>query len=286
VIRAVDDLGTPARRGGGGGARRALSLLLAAIVLVVASIAMERRVARNLAATEGTWRFDGASLPAWFPAGFSGALAEIDRLPEELPLRTASWRDRLAHALERNPWIERVEDVSREPEGIRFTARFLRPVVAVRAEEGYLLVDSTGRVIDLQPGRELLPSWGVPECIVDGGDLPALAAGTRLEDPRFVEGLSLVRILWESRVLERFPGAIVALDSYTDEQTPGLLWRLHTEVGVFLYWGRAPASPHVSARPEEERIAALEEVLRLGDRIRGAGGISLHGPEPLVVGRR
>lgn len=286
MIRAVDDLGTPAR--GTAPARpaaRALLLFLVAISLVIASIGMERRVARTLAATEGRWRFDGSTLPEWFPAGFIGALAEIDRLPETLPLRSATWRERVATALERNPWIERVEAVTRDPYGIGFSARFVRPVIAVRAEDGYLLLDSTGRVIDVQPGRELHPSWGVPECILDERDLGPLAPGMVLEDPTFEEGLSLVRALWESRTLERYPGAIPALDAYTEADTPGLLWRLHTTIGVALYWGRAPASDRVSARSVEEKVVTLEEVLRHGDRIRGAGGISLHGPEPLVVGR-
>jgi hypothetical protein len=287
VIRAVDDLATPTR-GVATGRRtaRVLGLLLAALALVIASLGMERRVARSLAETEGRWRFDGSTLPEWFPVGFTGSLAEIARLPESLPLRSATWRERLAATLERNPWIERVDEVSRSDEGIEFTARFLRPVVAVRSADGYLLFDSAGRAIDLQPGRELDPVWGVPECILEERELPALGPGELLEDPTFVECLSLVRVLWESRTLERHPGEIPALDAYTDGEAPGLLWRLHTRSGVALYWGRAPASEQVSARPVEEKVATLEEVLRLGDRIRGAGGISLHGPEPLVVGRR
>lgn len=286
MIRAVDDLGTPPSRGSGGsGVAQGFALLVAFVGVVAVSLLMERSVARNLASAGGRWSFEASSLPEWFPAAETGILDEIERLPEEVPLRTATWRERVAAALERSAWIERVDEVTRTADGIEFTARFLRPVMAVRDEDGYLLIDSAGRVIDRQAGRELHPSWGVPEYIIAGRDWPPLSPGTRIEDPEFEECLSLVRVLWEHRTFERFPGAIPAIDAYTQADTPGVLWRLHSSTGVALYWGRAPASVHISARPAEEKVRTLEEVLRLGDRIRGAGGITLHGPEPIVVGR-
>ncbi len=287
MIRAIESR-TSGRAVGGrslSGSIRALLLLVGALLVVGGSMAMEQRVSRKLAATEGDWQFVTSALPQWFPAGFTGCLADLDRIPNQVPLRSATWRRRIAAALRSNPWIENVSRVERAVDGIAFEAQFLRPAVAVRADGGYLLIDSEGCVIDLQPGPELLPSWGVPEYIPGGREFPRLASGTRLDDPEFEECLSLVRVLWESRTLDRFPGEILALDAYTMTDTPGLLWRMHSRTGVALYWGRAPASTHVSLRPAEEKIRSLQEVLRLGDRIRGAGGITLHGAEPMVVGR-
>ena len=65
---------------------------------------------------------------------------------------------------------------------------------------------------------------------------------------------------------------------------PGLLWRLRLRMGEDLYWGRSPASSQVALVPAEHKLLGLEEVLRLGDQIRGAGGISLFHEEPRVVG--
>jgi len=75
------------------------------------------------------------------------------------------------------------------------------------------------------------------------------------------------------------------IDAYSDGRSPGWLWRLHTPYGVPLYWGRSPASPQVPLQSDVHKLQSLELVLSRGEKIRGAGGISLAHPEPTVVGR-
>ena len=285
--RTFDDLGTEVEAEIRG-ERAGLLVLIAVIALAIIACStwMEGRVAERLRITEGAWQFDRAALPAWIPSDFRGTLAAIERVPETVPLRSANWRRRVANALEANPWVESVQRIDRTSRGVTFSARFLRPVVAVQVIDGFLLLDSTRRVIDTLQGSELDPAWNLPIYYPQRSDLPLLAPGTLLDQPEFEECLAIVRELWEVRIPERFPGQIPSLECYAEARSPGLLWRLNTPHGVHLYWGRSPASEQVSLRSAQHKIRSLEEVLDAGEAIRGAGGISLYDEEPTVVGRR
>ncbi len=284
--RTIDDLGTEVEAGVRGD-RAGLVVLISvvALAIVASSLWMEGRVAERLQITEGEWGFDARALPSWIPPSFEGALASIERVPEDVPLRSANWRRRVAIALKANPWVESVQSVDRNEGGVTFSARILRPVVAVRASGGFLLLDSTARVIDTALGRDLDPAWQIPVYLPQRSDIPLLESGTLLTASEFDECLAIVMELWNVRIPERYPGQLPSLESYSDGRSPGLLWRFHTLHGVHLYWGRSPSSKQVSLQSAHQKIRNLEEVLERGDSIRGAGGISLYHDEPTVVGK-
>lgn len=282
MIRKIDDLGSePVERPRAAGA--VLLLVVVALGIVAASSWMRSHVEEVLATTEADWVPLETEWPTWIPVGFCGALAELDSVPRDIPLRSARWRDRIEVALLANPWIESVESIERVDGRILFRARFLRPVYAVEAEGGFLLVDSTGRVIDRQPGRELDPAWRIPVLRSSHIDLPLLGSGTRLAEPEFEECLALVRVLWESGTLVRHPGAIPVIRPFTRTDSPGLEWRLDGTVGVPLFWGRSPGSDEVAISSTEVKIRHLEDVIARGDEIAGAAGILLYGDRPRVV---
>ncbi len=288
--RAFDDLGTE----GLGTSVELRSFLVAffrvslamviGLSLVAISMWMEGKVSERLVVTEGPWRFSSGVLPSWIPSDFQGEIANLDRIPEQVALRSAHWQRDLRRLLEENPWIAEVEEVGRTSRGIDFRARFYRPVVAAQVEHGFLLLDSHGRVIDRVEGLELDPTWGVP-VYLPHREIPWLDPGTLVKDPEVEECLAIVRLLWGARVLEKYPGRILMIDAYSDGRSPGWLWRLHTPYGVPLYWGRSPASPQVPLQSDVHKLQSLELVLSRGEKIRGAGGISLAHPEPTVVGR-
>ena len=286
MLQTIDDLGTEVSVRRGETAGRAVLLLVIGLVVVASSLWMEGRVAETMRRTEGAWTIDPRSVPDWIPVGFVGTLGELETLPERVALRTSDWRERLKTELLAHPWIDSVESIERRGPTLRFAARFRRPVLAVPSEGGHLLIDSTGRVLDWDPQPHLDPAWGLPIYSPQRGELPALEPGTPLDAREFEECLAIVRELWAGRVLDSFPGAVPVIDAYVDGRTPGLLWRLHTQHDVHLYWGRSPASDEVSLRSVDHKIRCLDQVLRAGDGIRGAGGISLYDEEPLVVGRR
>ena len=280
--RVIDDLGTEVEE-----PRRAIGTIVTLVVLVlgiaVISSRMESRVEESLRITEGEWQLESSNFPAWIPPHFSGTLAELGVLPAQVPLRSANWRRRVARALEENPWIEQVEQVDRSAEGITFRARFLRPVLAVRARDGYLLLDSVGRVIDTEPARELDVAWNLPLLLPSRGDLPPLAPGTRVLDDEVLECLSLVSTLWRAGVPQRFPGELTLVESYTPAGVPGLLWRFHDRFGTQLRWGRAPSSPYAAVLPTPERLENLIEVLSVGEERRTMRAVELFEVVPLIV---
>ena len=284
VIRPIDDLGTLPDESRGRSVQRSVVATVIALGIVALSLWTDDRVEERLAETEGEWSFSVGDWPEWIPYGFEGSLATLDELPRQVPLRSASWRRRLTRALEAHPWIERVDSIDRYGAEISFEAEFLRPVVAVEGSDGFLLVDSTGRVIDVDRTDELDPTWGIPLYRARRGPLPDVAPGTRLDDLELEECLAIVRSLWDDDVLNRHPGRILVIDPMTRPGVPGLLWRLRLRMGEDLYWGRSPASSQVSLAPVEHKLTGLEQVLRLGDQIRGAGGISLFHDEPMVIG--
>ena len=146
--RRIDDLGSEAPDPRSPYGRLLLTVVVVSAV-VLTSLRLEQRVEETLRWTEGSWSLESRDFPSWVPARFTGRLADLHHIPATIPLRSADWRQEVLRSLGENPWIDEVQRVDRTAEGIRFEARLLRPVVGVRCEEGLLLLDSAGRVIDI-----------------------------------------------------------------------------------------------------------------------------------------
>ncbi|MFQ5653502.1 MAG: hypothetical protein ACE5GW_02080 [Planctomycetota bacterium] len=288
VTRAGPPLDDEARR------PRARRILLAftGILLLgggirATSLWMRHDVDRRLALEEGEWDLRLEALPNWLPGGFRGALGALDDLPATVPLRSARWRERLRNALEANPWIAHVSGLERHGGQIRFEATFPRPVVGVRADGGFLLVDSSGRVIDFQEGERLDRSWGIPEYLALDGATSRRSPGALLEEEgqgeEYRQLFALLRTLWEARVFETWPGAIPEISC---EQLPAgdRRWRLILAHGTMLHWGRSPASELPSVLPLSAKLRNLRSVLEVWPRLEGAVGVMLwSGEDPMVT---
>ncbi len=244
---------------------RPLVVLLCILVLCWASLMMREHVDAELAVEQGGWRLWFSNLPVWFPAGFRGELVALDRLPERISLRPPAWRQRLRDALEKNPWIDRVHELRRDGARLHFSASFVRPVVAVRADGGFLLVGGDGRVIDFQEGIDLPRRWCMAQYLSESGILPRMAPGQVLRGSEFRELMSLMEPLWEARVFERWPNAIREIMGELEGEDDRR-WVLRLEKGTELDWGRAPASPRLSPLSTGAKLANLVRVMdRLGE---------------------
>ena len=142
---------------------RGAVLLLVVALLLFAAQGIRSRVEQRIAESDGPWELCLLEFPAWIPPDFRGELAGLDHLPETVALRTPRWREELRGRLESNPWVARVRSLERDGGQIHYELDLVRPVIGVRSEDGFLLVDSSGRVIDGVLGAVLDPSWG-PTC--------------------------------------------------------------------------------------------------------------------------
>ncbi|MAW78529.1 MAG: hypothetical protein CMJ95_14270 [Planctomycetes bacterium] len=251
-------------------------------ILVYAKDEVDRRLAR----AGGTWSIDFGILPDWFPPGFKGQLESLQSVPSRVSLLSIRWREETQREVTENPWVARVERINRTAHGIGFEGQFNRPSIGVRCEGGWLLVDGVGRIIDFQSGDFLAEAWRIPEYIPEQGDLQRIDPGQILRGSEFAELLSVMAVLWQERIFDRVPGFIQEL-AVTRDEGGERLWRFHTNVGIPLGWGRAPASAAPKVSTIEKKLGCLRQILEVRGQLQIAGnvqGISLcSGDEPLVL---
>ena len=259
--------------------------LALATLIAFGIVQVKRSVDQRIARAGGEWQLEPEFLPPWLPGDFQGEMVGLRDLPETVSLRSVRWRDQIRESLLASPWIEKVGRIDLDGDRIIFDAEMTRPVAGVRCHEGFLLIDSIGRVIDTQPGDILDGAWGIPEYLPEGGGIDPLAAGFPLIGAEFRELVALLDVLWDEEIFQRWPGVIPQITSRRDD-SGGRLWQLITARGTHLYWGRSPAANLAEVATVEEKITCLREVLPHTDRLQGAGGVSLFsGDEPVVVGR-
>lgn len=259
--------------------------LLVVAIILGGSHLLRQGVEEDRSRAAGEWELHLDAVPTWIPAGFKGHLQELATIPRTVSLRSSYWRPRIVEALEENPWIERVERLDKEADGVRFEARFVRPVVGVQAQGGFLLCDSRGQVVDFAPGRDLSPSWRVPAYRSETGVLPRLESGAALGTPEFEQLFGLLQILWDGGIYERWASVLRRLT--TRPRPDGdRFWILEAHQGPQLDWGRAPGNPRLAALPIERKLEHLERTLRQIDRLGDVPEVRLWDPHGPTIGAR
>jgi len=158
--------------------------------------------------------------------------------------------------------------------------------VGVRCEGGWLLIDGAGRVIDFQEGDFLDESWRIPEYFPERGSLHRFDPGQSMSGSEFSELLSITAILWRERIFDRIPGFIHEIAVHR-EPDGTRLWSFHTNLGIPLRWGRAPASEAPKVCSVEQKLTCLRKVIEIRDeleRVEGVPGINLFSGQKLLVG--
>lgn len=251
-----------------GGSRLWLRVGFGLIVLagvVAVSMAVRERVENRLewAKRLAGFRFD--ALPSYVPEGFRGELAELEDLPNRVSLTSPSWRDSLEELMLRNPWVAAVRKIERVDDELVFSFRFRKPIVALRGRDGFLLVDSSGFVIDRQPGEVLADAWGVPACEPSSGLPDPVRPGTRLQTIEVHELLALVRELEEQHIypkyLKRVPELVAVPESPAAES---FMWTLVLDNGAQLVWGRSPGGIKESPLPSVHKAENFRYCIQTG----------------------
>ncbi len=264
-------------------ARIPLLALFLLSVICWGSLAVRSRVDERIVRDAQAWRLWLNDLPVWFPKDYRGELRSLDRLPEEVSLRPPAWRERLIAAVEANPWIERVHELDRNGQEVRFEAAFLRPVGGISAAQGFLLLSSDGTTIDFQEGVQLNESWRIPRYVSSVGPLPKLTPGQRIHGQEVRELTALAKLLMEERIFDRWPNAVREL--VCEQQNDGsFLWMLLLDQGSEVEWGRSPGSSRPSPTGVAVRLANLRQVLEKRDRLTLARTVNVWSDtQPLVV---
>lgn len=262
---------------------RAGLLGLTAVGLLVATQHMRLAVAERSAETAGGWQLARETLPAWWSASAGNAFDAMAALPDEIPLATAFWRERLESALGAMPWIDRVDSVERGDGAIHFRATVLRPVAVVRAGDGFVFLSSTGSVIDVARGASYRPQWAVPEWAPQEGPLDACEVGAPIGGDEVAQAVSILAAVVRHHVLERWPGAIREIHAQPLAGGDNA-WRLVLANGTQLAWGRAPASRLPQPLSTARKVENLLSVMRDWERLDGAGVIEIGmAAQPLVI---
>lgn len=265
------------------------AFVLASVAALVGLSAYLRISARSeTEIARGEWELQFDQIPAWFPPRFEGALRELAQVPRRVSLQSSSWYSRLSQELEANPWIARVTHMEREGAGVRFRADFVRPVVAVQVRGGFLLCDSQGRGIDVQPGAGVDPTWQVPTYRPEGGLHAAPPYGSPLDGTILAkwearELFGLLTVLWDGGIYERWAADLVRLNTRNTSEGDRL-WLLVPRRGPRLDWGRSPASDRVPELSVERKLQHLQRTLRHFGELSEVPEVRLWEPAGPLVG--
>ena len=172
-------------------------------------------------------------------------------------------------------WIKRVTSVERVfPDQLRIRFEYRKPHVAVRCENGYVLVDVDGVRL---PGVYAEPPASERSARVAGvggrppepgkvWDAPALRAGMKMAD--YVDATPLLARLKVREINVANHGG--RLDPRLSEVT------LATSSGVELAWGRTPDTARFGDPSPEEKLENLREVLAAYPDLSGVRRVKIH----------
>jgi hypothetical protein len=176
--------------------------------------------------------------------------------------------ERVGKSFEASAWVKRVVAVERVfPDQIRVRFEYRRPHLAVKRENGYVLVDA---------GRVRLPGVyaTVPPCdrasLVSGLASKPAEPGKVWDDPALAAGFALAELAHEHPVLKGLGVKEVDVANHGGRLDPRRSEiALVTAGGCQLAWGRAPRDARFGEPGIEEKIENLRGVLAAYPSLQG-----------------
>ena len=219
-------------------------------------------------------RLEWVDLPRWLEhPDWQFVLRELEsRLDApEGPFRDVVISDRnvcpfVAGVLGGSAWIERIERVTKQADGlVRVHAVFRKPF-AFAAEDGtaYLLDRQGARL----PLRIPLASVATQEwLLVEGMQAPAPPQGQRWPGDDLRAGLDLIALLYEAESAGRLPLRpllrSIDVSNYRGRLDPGEAWlRIRTRGSTIIRWGRPVGKEYTVEAPAAQKLACLVEAYR------------------------
>jgi hypothetical protein len=264
--------------------------MVAVLVFAGFSYGLWRRVAPQVLASEdytvGPGDVDITPLPNWIRTNLAGDVVRGLSLDEPLSILDPDLTHRLHDAFAAQPWVSKVERVSKQhPARIRVDLVYRRPVCMVETPAVPLPgsnITVASRLVPVDADAVLLPERDFPEPqrlqyprLIGVPVAPPSVAGGRWMDARVIGGAQIAAALvdvWKDFSLDR----IVASDtpersSSNDEYS----YEVFTIGGTRIRWGHAPDSRLPYEVPLAEKLSRLKQMKKQNGSLEGYEVIDL-----------
>jgi hypothetical protein len=182
---------------------------------------------------------------------------------------------RVGAAFEACPWIKKVTAVERVfPDQLRVRFEYRTPHVAVRRENGYVLVDPDGVRL---PGVYVEPPACARSTHVAGVTSRPPEPGRAWDDPALRAGMELADTIQATALLGKLRVREVNVANFGGRLDPRMSeLTMLTTTGCELGWGRTPATSKFGDLSTEEKLENLREVLAAYPDLAGLRRVKIY----------
>jgi hypothetical protein len=214
--------------------------------------------------------------PAWMSEGIRDQVRQTasERIDPD-PLDGKSLR-RAAEALEHDPWVREVIQVSRRTGGrVLVSARYRQPVAVIQGKDGYHLVDAQGVCMPGLYAMHEVERLGLV-MVLGVSTPPPAKAGEVWPGEEVSAGLSLIRLLSAEPYMDK----IRSFDVSQRDERGRLRLVLHTEDGT-VRWGLPPGEEHAIEPDAQVKLGWLRQLAQRDNALSSGGQIiDIYGPVP------
>lgn len=209
-----------------------------------------------------------ADRPSWMSPMLAGQIkqqvaSQVGTNP--MDRKTLSWA---VHVLQNNPWVEKVDRISREERGVvMVSAQYREPVAMVQTPHGYRAID---RALHLLPGLYLesqLKTVNLP--VVTGVRQPLVQPGLVWDDSALRDAMQLVNMVYR----QPYANQIKSVDVSRRDVRGRVRLTLLTRDGGQVRWGYAPGKGHPIEVTDAAKLNAMAGLEQRCGRIDAGGKI-------------
>ncbi len=214
-------------------------------------------------------------LPAWIHSDIKAQVIRDAGWGTNLSLLDERLTVRVAQAFQLNPWVAKVQRVSkRQPRGVQVDLDFRRPVAMVEVAGGLLAVDAEGTVL---PSDDFTAADAQLYPRISGIQTgPRGPVGTRWGDPGVTAAAQLAAFLRDSWTTLQLKKIVPQVGAPTDAPER-LSFSLVTRGERVLTWGHLPGRETAGELPASEKLARLKR------HIEESGSLEQGDPLPSLL---
>lgn len=183
--------------------------------------------------------------------------------------------NRIAKAVNKSPWVEHVNRVTRLPQGkLLIDAAYREPVAMVESRDGYHLVTQEGIALPGLYMRNQIKAVGLP--VLRGVGVKPFDPGHRWPGMAVHAGLDLILLLQG----EPYFNEIESFDVGGRDRSDRIRMVLHTRSGGQVIWGLPPGDEHALEPIAREKCHRLRSIYRQRKTIDAGGRtVAINGPK-------
>lgn len=211
--------------------------------------------------------------PAWVRTDLRRDVLGEGSLDRSLSILEPNLAQQITQAFQLNPWVAKVERVSKLPPArLEVRLQYRRPVCMVETPRGLVPIDVNGVLL---PGEHFSPleSQNYPRLV--GIRTPPLGpVGTAWGDPLTPGGAQIAAILlehWQALGLR----AIVPITTSDGLHAPERIYDLYTLGGARVIWGSPPGGEPPGESTAAEKLARLQKYAAVNGSLDSTGGPSV-----------